>query len=532
MTTPLAFEPATPVELDSFLVPFDQLNIGDRLRKDYANINDLKKSLLENGQIHAVTVRPTQPRDGSPLPWTLVTGGRRCAAAMMVGWTHIRAENLTNMSEHRQRVLELEENLQRANMTWEEEVNSKMKISQLYREENPQWTDTQTAAHLHLDKGQLSRDIKLAKAIEEHPELLKASSKKAAHRLLDTKRSLAASAARTNTVDMATIENAIRTCDAVEYLEALPDDSVDLFLSDLPFGIDYFDMPASDRKAGGGNSKFDDSLPAALSLVHKIIALMARKVKPEGWICLMISEDLRQPIKSELVIVNTQKLAPGKKLTTSSLPWVWFRPNSRSNPINAHLQAKSMYDLIMPINAGKGVLRKSCENVIVIDSVYEDRVHAHQKPIPLGEELISRFTLVGDTVIDVTMGSGAFIAAAAKTGRKFGGCDLNPDMLPLAQTLVAKHFSNSKRGGDGTNPFLDKDTVMSETPFPFEMSENDAEEFEKDQLVNDGVDAEDLDDLDEDLDEDEDDMDDLDEDDEDEDEDLEDNDSEDEDDTL
>jgi DNA modification methylase len=293
---------------------------------------------------------------------------------------------------------------------------------------------------------------------------------------------------------MSRIEDSVVCMDAADFLDRFEDNSVDLFLSDLPFGIDYFDRPASDREAGGGVSKFDDSLATAASLVRKILEKMTAKVKPEGWICLMISEDLRWALNNEITIINTQKKIEGKKLAMPTQPWIWYRPNSRNNPIHGHLHAKSMYDIMIPINPGKAVLRKPCENVVVIDSFYGDRVHAHQKPIELGEELISRFTLPGDLVVDVTMGSGAFVAAAAKTGRKFAGCDLNPDIVPLAQGLVAQYFGNTKVA-DSTptkglytmgTPLSPDDDFFGTGPIALAGDFDDSEEFEKDELVADG----------------------------------------------
>lgn len=489
---------ARPQKLDSMLLGIEQIYVGDRLRKDYQDLPALIKSLAEFGQIQAIVVRPAQPEDGCTEPWVLVAGGRRFAAALKLGWTHIRAENAEHLSPWKRTAIELEENLQRANMTWQEEVDAKQKIAQLYKNENPGWSDTQTASLLHIDKGQLSRDLKLAKAMEEHPELSKASSKKAAMKLFETKKSLQASAAKASTVDFNTIENSVACSDAADFLDRFEDSSVDLFLSDLPFGIDYFDRPASDREAGGGVSKFDDSLPGALSLVNRIFAKMARKVKPEGWICLMVGEDLRQSIASQVTIVNTQKQAPGKKLSMPQQPWIWYRKNSRNNPIHGHLHAKSMYDIVLPINAGNAVLRKSCENVICIDADYGERFHAHQKPIELGEELISRFTLPGDLVVDITMGSGAFVAAAAKSLRKFAGCDLNPDVVPLAQGLVARYYANTKVG---TTP---KETNHMGTPLDptddfFASAEPDELDEDARHLLDDSADDLD-DDFDDDLD--------------------------------
>lgn len=460
-----------PQKLDSMLVNILDIYIGQRQRKNHSDVDQMAKSLLENGQIHAITVRPTTDEDraeGATQPWALVTGGRRLAGSILAGWNQIRAENLLDMSEFRRNAIELEENLQRRNLTWQEEIDAKQKLTALYRKENPTWADFQTAEVLGESKATVSKDLKLAEAIKLHPELAKASSKKAAHRLLDTKLSHARKVAQMVSFDASSIESRMLNCDAIDLLTSLPNNSVDLFLSDLPFGIDYFDMPSSDRKAGGGQSKFDDSHATALSLINRIMPLMLDKVKPDGWIILMASRELEVAIRNGVVVHKTQKRInhPDKAPNMAAMPWIWYRPNSRSNPIHPHLTAKSVYDHIYVINAGKGRLSRACDNVIMIDSTYDERIHAHQKPIPLGIELITRCTMPGAFVVDVTMGSGAFLAAAASVQRNFMGCDLNPDIVKLARDFVAPY------SGGGLAPLQiqvatpqDGDTMQTEYPW-------------------------------------------------------------------
>lgn len=429
------------------LLDITEIHIGERMRKEHPDIPKMAHSLLENGQIHAITVRPADAQEiasGVTKPWVLVTGGRRLAGAIFAGWTQIRVENLDHLSSYRRQAIELEENLQRAAMSWQEEVDAKQKLSDLYRQENPDWGDYNTAQAINSSKQQLSRDLRLARAMDENPELKLSSSKNAAHRLLDTKEKMTRKIARLAAVDFDSLEDRLVHTDAVSFLMSLPDDSVDLFLSDLPFGIDYFDMPSNDRKAGGGHSKFDDSAVTSIKLIQDIVPLMLRKAKPSGWLILMTSYELAYAVANSVVAAKVHKLiGEGKKPVMAARPWIWYRPNSRSSPIHPHLNAKSVYDAIYVVNVGDGQLYKACDNVINIDSVYEDRLHAHQKPVPLGVELISRCTQPGDLVIDVTMGSGAFLGAAASIQRKFAGCDLNEDMVPIARSFVAQYIVGS-----------------------------------------------------------------------------------------
>jgi modification methylase len=63
-----------------------------------------------------------------------------------------------------------------------------------------------------------------------------------------------------------------------------------------------------------------------------------------------------------------------------------------------------------------------------------------QKPIELWKEVIQRVTVMGEKVIDPTFGSGTSLAAAAKLGRDFAGCELNPGLLEPALGLISQFY--------------------------------------------------------------------------------------------
>lgn len=69
----------------------------------------------------------------------------------------------------------------------------------------------------------------------------------------------------------------------------------------------------------------------------------------------------------------------------------------------------------------------------VLDFASESKpVHPTQKPVPLLEYLIRTYTLKGETVLDMTMGSGTTGVAAVKTGRRFIGIELHKPYYEIA----------------------------------------------------------------------------------------------------
>ena len=63
--------------------------------------------------------------------------------------------------------------------------------------------------------------------------------------------------------------------------------------------------------------------------------------------------------------------------------------------------------------------------------------HPTQKPVPLLEYLIKTYTNAGETVLDPTMGSGSTGVAAANTGRRFIGIELDAGYFEIAQKRIA-----------------------------------------------------------------------------------------------
>ena len=89
-------------------VSIDKINIGERLRQDNGDIAGLAQSIREHGLLHPVVIDAN---------FNLAAGGRRLAAVQEVGMTEIEAKMLGELTEKELRVLELEENIRRKDLT-------------------------------------------------------------------------------------------------------------------------------------------------------------------------------------------------------------------------------------------------------------------------------------------------------------------------------------------------------------------------------------------------------------------------------
>ena len=70
--------------------------------------------------------------------------------------------------------------------------------------------------------------------------------------------------------------------------------------------------------------------------------------------------------------------------------------------------------------------------------------HPTQKPVKLMEDLIKTYTNEGDTVLDLTMGSGSTGVASINTNRKFIGIELDENYFNIASDRIHNALSEKE----------------------------------------------------------------------------------------
>lgn len=460
------------------LIDTSDIAVIDRQRKtmDPKKLNELAESINARGKlIHPIVVRYPRPEDrnpdGSPVkePFVLVVGGRRLAAHLQLKRDKIEARIFEKLSPLEQEIIELEENLVREDIPWKDAVEAKTRIHELRKKQNPFQTLEQTAAEIGEHFGNLSKDIKLSAAMKHNPGLANAPTKRAALREIDHKMEIASRILRIADTDVEDIKKKIFTADARDFVRQLPDKSVDMYLTDLPYGIGY----KSASETGAKSlvlGQYDDSPEIIRDLVADLVPQMARTIRPSGWIVLFYSSDgmpwLRSLFRdacsihgdyrntdkgldgegSSIICATAYKQPKGEReecrfMIPELLDWIWHRPNSRNISQWPERHAKHVYESILVINGGDARLTQlHVPDVLVYDAVYENRLHEMQKPHELCKELVNRCSIPGELVVDLCFGSGACLAAAADLGRDFKGCEINPDLLPTALAHVAGFY--------------------------------------------------------------------------------------------
>jgi site-specific DNA-methyltransferase (adenine-specific) len=403
---------------------------------DMDKLTELAASIQLVGLISPICVRAPHDSELTDYPgksFVLVAGGRRMAAHVILGREEIEAIAFETLDPITAEIMELDENIRRAELSWADEVTAKARIHALRHSQDYTQTADKTAAEIGVSAATLSRDLKLATMLKIDPTLKTMSSRQSAIRHSEftenIKNRLADGVIQTRA---ASARKLLYTADALEWAKTLPDASVDLVFTDLPYGIDQFENQSTGENHAV-HSKFDDSAATVLPFVKALVPEMARVVKSTGWIALFMSWEYHTWLMAQFEQTMLRPETP---------PWIWNRadgPGNWGHYPDRH--AGNRYEILVIVPGGLDArfFKKPIANVLTFSAlVSSEKTHNHHKPPELCAEIISRLSTPGGLVVDFCFGSGQHLATAAAMGRNILGCELNPLLLDAALVRVAE----------------------------------------------------------------------------------------------
>lgn len=157
-------------------VEIKDIQIKDRWREDMGDIESLALSMHVNGLLYPVIVSM-----GAGDSYILVQGERRIHAASSLGWTKIDCILLEELTASRRKELELVIGIQRKQLSYLEEARAVRELVNRRRADaakgglahfSSNIKDKDVAMELNMAPARLSENLRIAKAMEEHPELI------------------------------------------------------------------------------------------------------------------------------------------------------------------------------------------------------------------------------------------------------------------------------------------------------------------------------------------------------------------------
>lgn len=394
------------------------VKVGTRFRETFEDIDLLAESISKFGLIEPIIVDEDN---------NLIAGERRYKAHQLLKMEKIEVKYMKDLNALEKKEIELEENIQRKAFTWQEEVTAKNQLHLLKRELHggavkghdtggKTWKLEDTAKALGESTGTVSMDIQLARGMKAFPELQKEKSKTMAYKQLRKKRAVILQkelAKRLETKGI-TAHPDIICGDCLVEMSKLNAESVDLILTDPPYGIDvekahtYGRMTVKDTRFADGDFETFD-------LLDKAIAQMYRILKPDRHMYLFCGID---KVPTLLGLLTKHNFEP------HHLPLIWDK-GSGSYPSQQTSFVHS-YEAFIHVQKGRRKLNGSPRDIFPIKRVPSGKkIHPTEKPTELLRDLIGLSTLPGELVLDCFAGSGATLVAAKETNRRAIGIELD-----------------------------------------------------------------------------------------------------------
>jgi DNA modification methylase/ParB-like chromosome segregation protein Spo0J len=466
-------------------IKLSDIKVSQRVRKDLGDIPELANSILRVGLIQPIVL----DNDNN-----LIAGGRRLAAHIHLGRTEIEFITYDQADEITRKDIELEENLRRKDLEWPEEVLAIKKLYELRRERyggdelelipgksilrSAEYSIRDAATELDRSKTAIAFDLSLAKGLEEFPEIAEEKSKSAAwKRYLRAKQTVirAAQAQRTRVENIVPIKDdnddeedpadriidtnaasapvaheprpqikkigwpghgMLYLADSLELLPRMQAGTIDLIVTDPPFGLDLFregQATSGARLAQHAGSMYDDDAFKVMNMLDKVVMHCARLLKPNGHAYFFF-----HMTKYEEMYIMLRKHFGNRQGSTDfaieETPIMWIKNTPGiGDPNEKWVYA---YEPCFFVNRGRHLIKPQAFNYLRYDTIPPNqKVHPTEKPSALLRHLISASALPGEVVLDPFAGSGSTLVACVELGCKFIGVEKHE---PFHRSAVEK----------------------------------------------------------------------------------------------
>lgn len=390
-----------------------------RFREDMGAIEELAVSIQRHGLMHPIIVQ----KDGDDV-W-LKAGERRLKAHQMLGLVEIEVKFMNNLTPLEGREIEIEENLKRKDFSWTEEVKARGEIDRIKRElyghavkgHGGGWSMRDTADSLDVSIGTVSRDLRIAQAIEEFPELANEKTKEAAWKKYQRLRERAAVTQLAEIVKVKVDVKCFVLGDSRVEMKKLKANSIDLVVTDPPFAI-ALDKGFKSADAWAGKV-YDDELQSVMDTIDQVIRECFRVLKDDRHMYLFFAIQHQEYVHKMLTDVG---------FNVNPVPCIWHKTGGAGAGGSEYAFA-SNYEAFFLCMKGRRALNKLGEsNVFVEPRIAPQRkVHPTQKPTKLIRRLIEQSSLPGEFLVDPFGGSGSTLISGLQMKRNVWGCEIDKE---------------------------------------------------------------------------------------------------------
>lgn len=386
----------------------------------------------------------------------LTAGERRCMASMELGLKDIPVRFADELSASEAQILELEENIKREDLTWQDQTLAVQRIHLLYRDIDPAWTQVKTADALGYDPGMISYFLKVAPLLEIDDRIRNAAHVKAAYEIasrMDERRdrveldriiygspleipgepqmpAVAGVVVRlTQPVnDYRAGGNPAKNILLESFVQWAPrytGPAFNLIHCDFPYGINVFEGPQSGSER---HVTFDDSREIHFKLLETLLINFNRLASQSCHVMYWFSMQHYEQIKRMVADIMPE-------LIIQTHPLVWHKTDNSGIAPDHRYGPRHVYETALLMSRGKRPMVRLVSDAYGAPSDHE--IHVHTKPEPMLRYFFGMLVDETTVFLDPTCGSGSSIRAAESLGaRTVVGMDTDETIVAQARAAL------------------------------------------------------------------------------------------------
>lgn len=423
--------------------------IGERFRQEYGDLESLKRSIQNHGLIHPLVVCLAD--DSIEEPYKLVAGGRRISALAELGILEFSVRVYDReLSDLELRSIELEENIQRKDMSWQEQVKLQQEIHNLQIAIHGEkistspnakgFSITDTAKLLKKDKSTVARDLQLAQAVEQFPEIQWGECKNK-NEALKLKKKLEEKVLRgelarraekslgSGNILQKKLADAYILKSFFDGVKQIPDGSIDLVEVDPPYAIDLQNQK-KDYNYEGYNEvdpqHYERFMTQTLDECYRVMS-------PNSWlICWFGPDPWFEPIFQWLI---------SSGFASTRLTGIWRKGSGQTNNPSKRL-AHSREDFFYAWKGSPVLARPGHTDEFDFKPISPTKkIHPTERPLDMISSVLTTFATEGARVLVPFAGSGNTLIAAAQNKMVPIGYDISQNFRESYLVRLMEIFS-------------------------------------------------------------------------------------------
>lgn len=380
----------------------------------------LTDSIRRIGLIHP----PVVTREG-----VLVAGETRLEAAKALGWTAIPVQFADEVEPSVLRAIELEENIKRSSLAWQDEARAVREFHDLQKAADPAWTRERTGEALGLGRN-VEKYLEVAKGLTSNPRVADAQKFSTALGIVrrTTERAIADEAALLLGEPETQRVESILNEDFNVWAPAYRGQPFNLLHCDFPYGINIDKMGAGASTVNMDiHGRYDDSPETYWRLCNTLVSNRDRLMGGSAHIIFWFSMQ-HYAMTYDLL---------SQHFYVDPYPLIWFKSDNKGTYVGYERRARRVYESAFFCSLGDRKIISQVSNLIGCPT---DRTrHATAKPT----EVVSHFfRMVCDSntrLLDPTCGSGTGLIAGESLGAgSVLGLEIDPERVKDARIELAK----------------------------------------------------------------------------------------------